>query len=221
MKTIIFTDGASKGNPGPGGWGAIVVTDTKVCEYGGSEMHTTNNRMEMHAALYALTQTEGPVTIYTDSAYLLGGMRTWVSAWEKNGWKTKAGEVLNRDLWHALRDASAGRGVMWEKIKGHDGAGGNERADLIATSFAEGVTPELFCGARKKYKIDLFAKGQPTRPRSRGKKPYAYLSCVDGRVREHQSWDECKACVHGKHARYKKVFSAREAKELHNEWENK
>jgi ribonuclease HI len=111
-RATVFTDGAAKGNPGPGGWGAIVVTaDARVAELGGESPHTTNNKMELSgaiAALEAIADVVGPVTIYTDSTYLIQGITQWVWAWRKRGWRTATGsDVLNRDLWSGCRRSSA------------------------------------------------------------------------------------------------------------------
>src|SRR5215471_5602787 len=104
---VVFTDGAAKGNPGPGGWGVVIVTlDARVRELGGGAPHTTNNRMELTGpieALLYLKPTAGPVAIYTDSTYVIRGIREWIPAWERRGWKTVEGkDVLNRELWERL-----------------------------------------------------------------------------------------------------------------------
>ncbi len=142
-KTIeIYTDGSSLGNPGPGGYGVVVVEKEKVIkEFGGYEKNTTNNRMELTGAIEALEYINknhkgDSVTIYTDSAYVLGGVTTWIHGWEKNGWKTANKKaVLNQDLWQALITLARvfEGGLKWEKVKGHDGHVHNERADEIAT----------------------------------------------------------------------------------------
>ena len=111
----IFTDGASKGNPGPGGWGAVVIDGDKVFESGGGEKDTTNNRMEIAAAIGGLGKTENgsDITLYTDSSYLINGITKWILGWKRNGWITKTKqEVLNRDLWEKLDDL-----VKWRKVK--------------------------------------------------------------------------------------------------------
>lgn len=143
--TEIYTDGSSLGNPGPGGYGVVVVVDGKSTqEFGGYEKDTTNNRMELMAAIEALeyinkNKPDGKVTIYADSAYVLGGVTTWIHNWEKNGWKTaNKKQVLNQDLWQmliALVRVFDGE-LSWQKVKGHAGHEHNERADAIATSYA-------------------------------------------------------------------------------------
>jgi len=115
-RTIVFCDGATKGNPGPGGWGAIVVTpDGRVKELGGSAAHTTNNRMELTGAISALALIElvrGPVGVYTDSTYVIKGIREWIWAWRRRGWKTAEGsDVMNRDLWETMSALVTARGT--------------------------------------------------------------------------------------------------------------
>lgn len=142
----IYTDGACTGNPGPGGWGVVVYyTDNSVREFGGKEKQTTNNRMEMQAAIAALNflttnQLASPVTLYTDSEYLIKGVTQWVKNWKKKGWKTAQGKpVLNQDLWEDL-DQLNNKLVLWQHVRGHAGNVGNERCDAIARAFANGKT---------------------------------------------------------------------------------
>ncbi len=130
-KIVIFCDGASKGNPGPGGWAAITVAGEHVTESGGFEKHTTNNRMELRAAiegLYAVRTPSGKQTIlYTDSSYVINGITKWVQGWKKNGWKTKDKKpVVNQDLWQSLDAAVAshGRNIEWQYVGGHVGVAG-------------------------------------------------------------------------------------------------
>jgi ribonuclease HI len=140
----IYTDGACSGNPGPGGWGAVLyMNDGTVQELGGAEANTTNNRMELQGSIAALsayqqTQQSQPIQLYTDSEYVRNGITKWISGWKKKGWKTSAGKpVLNQDLWEALDELNT-KQVTWHYVKGHAGDPGNERADAIATSFAQG-----------------------------------------------------------------------------------
>ena len=141
---VVFTDGASKGNPGPGGWGVIVVTpDGHVTELGGGAALTTNNKMELTGAIQALSRIErvaGRVEVYTDSTYVIQGIREWIHGWRRRGWKTATGaDVLNRDLWEALSDLTTARGpraISWHYVRGHVGTPGNERVDEIADAFA-------------------------------------------------------------------------------------
>jgi ribonuclease HI len=139
-----YTDGACIGNPGPGGWGTVVYfTDGSVYEMGGAEAQTTNNRMEMQAAVQALKLLRAsgqiqPVTLYTDSEYVKNGITKWVKSWKKKGWKTAQGKVvLNQDLWETLDELNSSI-VDWQYVRGHSGNEGNERCDAIARAFAIG-----------------------------------------------------------------------------------
>ena len=145
----IYTDGACTGNPGPGGWGVVVYfTDGSIYELGGDETPTTNNRMEMQAAIAALklfgtAKQPEPVTLYTDSEYLIKGVTQWVKGWKKKGWKTREGKaVLNQDLWEILDELNT-QHVKWQHVRGHAGNVGNERCDVIARAFANGKSPSL------------------------------------------------------------------------------
>ncbi|HHX42149.1 MAG TPA: ribonuclease HI, partial [Armatimonadetes bacterium] len=143
----IITDGACSGNPGPGGWAAIIIRDGEVEELGGYEPQTTNNRMEMRAAIEGLRRVpaDAPVHIVSDSTYLIKGMTQWLRAWKARGWVTAAGTpVLNQDLWEEL-DRLVGTRVTWELVKGHSGHPENERADTIAQAFSQGKTPPAHC----------------------------------------------------------------------------
>ena len=156
----IYTDGASRGNPGPGGWGGIIASDEKIVEIGGSESHTTNNRMELTAAIRSLEFTisnsqfsNQPIQIYTDSEYVTKGMTEWIMRWQKKGWKTAGRKpVLNQDLWRRLLKLTEGREVKWKYVAGHAGVTLNERADEIATTFADNLTPSLYHGPRSQYR---------------------------------------------------------------------
>ena len=142
----IYTDGACSGNPGPGGWGALLVAtngDTTLKERTlcGGEGVTTNNRMELIAAIEALNALQRPstLTLITDSAYVKGGITGWMHGWKKNGWKTSARKpVKNVDLWQQLDEAQSRHSITWEWIKGHAGHWGNERADELAR---QGMAP--------------------------------------------------------------------------------
>jgi ribonuclease HI len=239
-KIIVFTDGSSRGNPGPGGYGAIVVdTKDKVTELGGREDKTTNNRMELSAAKEALAfiesrKIEGNIEINTDSAYLLQGVTGWMYGWEKNGWKTKTGEdVLNQDIWKELGGLvfrlKQKREIEWKKVSGHTGHRGNERADEIATAAADQKQQILFIGNLTDYETmlggslfegtdeELVAK-KKSKSRTAGP-AYSYVSMIGGLIEVHKTWPECETRVKGKpSARYKKVFSADEERSLIEEW---
>lgn len=143
-KVELFTDGACKGNPGPGGWGAILRMGRHEKELSGSDPETTNNRMEMTAAIMALRALTEPcdVLLHTDSRYVIDGITKWVHGWKRNGWKNASRKpVRNADLWHELIEAAARHQVEWEWVKGHDGHPENERADRLASDAADAVRP--------------------------------------------------------------------------------
>ncbi|MBK8741062.1 MAG: ribonuclease HI [Betaproteobacteria bacterium] len=132
---IIYTDGACKGNPGPGGWGALLTRGAVEKELFGGEALTTNNRMELTAVIEALTALKQPshVAVYTDSQYVRQGIMTWIHNWKKNGWKTSDRKpVKNADLWQALDKLAASHKVAWHWVKGHADNPGNLRADALA-----------------------------------------------------------------------------------------
>lgn len=227
---MIFTDGASRGNPGPGGWGAIVVADEKAKELGGREDVTTNNRMELKAVISALeyyfSNEEGSNSpkIYTDSSYVLKGATLWLKAWKTNGWKTKAkDDVSNKDLWQKFDAVVDGRKVEWQLVSGHVGVPGNERADVIATKFADNDAENLFEGNLSDYKINILeisfdqnqkASRDAGKKRS-GAKAYSYISMVQGEIKIHQTWEECEKRVKGtKGAVYKKSLSPSDERDI-------
>ena len=141
MKQVeIFTDGACKGNPGPGGWGALLRMGKNEKELSGSEADTTNNRMEMTAIIRALNALIEPcrVDLYSDSKYVLDGMTKWIDGWQKRGWKTASKKpVRNEDLWHELIEAAKHHEINWHWVKGHNGHVENERVDTLASDAAD------------------------------------------------------------------------------------
>lgn len=157
----IYTDGACSGNPGPGGWGTVVYfSDGGIQELGGGDRATTNNRMEMQAAIGGLEyykasgQKEG-IILYTDSEYVKNGITKWISGWKKKGWKTSTGKaVLNQDLWETL-DALHSSQVEWRYVRGHSGDEGNERCDEIARSFSHNSPIPL-----RQYSVDEAQKNK-------------------------------------------------------------
>lgn len=178
MKITIYTDGSSRGNPGPGGWGCILITESKqlvnsneqldeVVELGGREDLTTNNRMELMATIEGLRHINGKheesnyvsaVEIRTDSEYVKKGMTEWIGGWIKKGWKTSTKkDVLNKDLWerllHEVTRLKDGKvAITWTYVRGHNGDPGNERADTIATSCADNASHlQLYRGERSAY----------------------------------------------------------------------
>ena len=136
---IVATDGACKGNPGPGGWGAIIRSGANEKELSGGEALTTNNRMEMLAAIRALEALKRPchVALYTDSVYVRDGITKWIHGWQRNGWRTASkAPVKNAELWQALLAATAPHRIDWHWVKGHAGHPENERADKLACDAA-------------------------------------------------------------------------------------
>jgi len=136
----IFTDGACKGNPGPGGWGAVLRFGDTEKEMSGGEALTTNNRMEMRAAVEALNALKKPcrVTLHTDSKYVMDGITKWVFGWQKKGWRTADNKpVKNVEIWQALVKAAAPHQMTWKWVKGHAGHPENERADRLASAAAD------------------------------------------------------------------------------------
>ena len=233
---VVFSDGAAKGNPGPGGWGAIIVTPQgEVTELGArAPGTTTNNRMELTAAISALSELEGvpgPVAIYTDSTYVIQGIGGWIFGWRKRGWKTAAGgDVLNRDLWEQLDYLVSARGkggVKWHYVRGHAGTPGNERVDEIADGLARGLEIDLYRGPLVGYphaildlpeETDVPARSAGSSGRSKGT-PYSYLSVVDGQLQRHSTWADCERRVKGRAgARFKKAMSAADEKAILREW---
>ena len=136
-KLTIYTDGACSGNPGPGGWGVLMIYKGREKELWGGEGDTTNNRMEMMAAIKALQAIKpdfkGEIELWTDSKYMLDGITKWIVGWKKRGWKKSDKKpVLNKDLWQALDKERQNKNVNWQWVKGHAGHEGNERADELA-----------------------------------------------------------------------------------------
>ena len=143
MSIKVYTDGACKGNPGPGGWGVYIQSNENEKELYGGNPETTNNQMEMQAALEALKHLKDKdevIELYTDSNYLRQGITEWIHKWKKNNWKTAAKKpVANRDLWLEISDLNEKMTVEWNWVKGHAGDPGNERADELANIGAESV----------------------------------------------------------------------------------
>ena len=239
---IIFSDGASKGNPGPGGWGAVVVTGEKVTELGGHEKHTTNNRMELTGAIKAFeniaekadTDISGTVTVYTDSRYVINGITKWISDWKRRDWKTlQKQDVVNRDLWEELDSLVSARNnaVKWNYVGGHIGIAGNERVDEIASEFAVGSVPKLFSGKLSVYVSahgvdikNISSNGVTSTAKTDSKnrtraKAYSYVSMVKGVIKIHSTWAECEKRVKGVSAtKFKKSLSASDEKAIIAGW---
>ena len=138
MKSVeIYTDGACRGNPGPGGWGATLESGEHFRELSGAEADTTNNRMELTAVIRALEalKRRAVVTVHTDSEYVRRGITEWLPNWKARDWKTAGRKpVKNRDLWERLDELAVGHDIDWRWVKGHSGVPGNERVDALATA---------------------------------------------------------------------------------------
>lgn len=229
---IIFTDGACTGNPGPGGWAAVIVTpDGHVTEIGGSNPDTTNNRMEIVGALRALRAIEErtePAVIYTDSVYVIKGITEWIWAWRSRGWKTAGGDdVSNQDLWKEMLPLASGRkefGLEWKYVRGHTGVPGNERCDEISVAFSKGKRPPLFNGDLIHYTypiLDLPPDQDLPEPRSNEPKPkaFSYLSLLGNEVYRHKTWTSCELRVKGRPgAKFKKALSPSDEKNILEGW---
>lgn len=236
---VLFTDGAAKGNPGPGGWGAVILTPAgEVTELGGRAAETTtNNRMELTGAIEALSELRGvpgAMAVYTDSTYVIQGIGAWIFGWRKRGWKTATGgDVLNRDLWEQLDELVSARGrgaVEWHYVRGHAGIPGNERVDEIADGLAQGCEITLYRGPLTGYSIELLELPFDTivprrtteaggRAAPRSKTPHCYLSLVDGQLARHPTWADCERRVKGRSgARFKKAMSQGDEAAILKDW---
>lgn len=239
---LIFSDGACSGNPGPGGWGSIVaLPDGTVHELGGGNKETTNNRMEMTAAIRALAMINGgsssKIVLYTDSTYLIKGITQWIWGWRSRGWKNAEGQdVANRELWEELlREVTRLKPatIDWKYVRGHAGFPGNERCDEIAVSFSKNSPDRLYSGPRDGYFVDLneLPDEEPLPEKSKssagkgaskssasGSGPTTYLSYYGGIVRRHSTWSDCEKLVKGRNAKFKKAKSAQEERDILKSW---
>jgi ribonuclease HI len=230
MKKLIYTDGASSGNPGRGGYAAVITDGQHVLEVGDYEPKTTNNRMELKAAIEGLKNTDAgdEVKIITDSTYMVKGITEWMSGWVANGWMTKGKvPVSNKDLWQELHALVEARQVEWSIVKGHASTAGNNRVDMLATTFASEVVPHLYNGPKSEYKIDLteptaaqiISDKQEFKKASKNTKAYSYLSLVDGVLKKHKNWAECETRIKGKSgAKFRKSVSAEDESEIMKNW---
>ncbi len=233
---LLFADGSSLGNPGPGGWGTVIVIDRRhIVELGGRAVHTTNNKMELTAiieGLGRLSEESGDLIILSDSSYAMNGATKWIHGWKKKGWVTATKTpVENRELWEELHRLLVDREkfgrVGWEHVPGHSGVAGNERCDEIATSYAREEEPGLFEGEIADYAIDILdisidEKESEARKRDKSRsraKAYSYLSFVDGIAKRHRTWPECEKRVKGRSgAKYKKALSEEDEKRILALW---
>lgn len=234
MKTLtIYTDGASRGNPGPSGWGAVILVDGYAMEIAGGSKKATNNQMELQAVLEVLSDSgarahKGPIVVYSDSAYVVNGLNSWVWGWEKKGWVTmNKTPVENKAIWVSLLELlkEYGSRLSIEKVSGHAGDLYNERCDELAVAAALGEKQKLFKGTQKDYDKFLEEMGTTakTKKESFGKlktrkttgPAYSYVSMVGGKVYADKTWAQCEARVKGKKgAKYQKVFSKAEETSL-------
>jgi ribonuclease HI len=235
-RIVVFCDGAAKGNPGPGGWGVVIATpEGQITELGDAAEHTTNNKMELTAAIQALTalrDASRAVDVHTDSTYVIKGISEWIWGWKRRQWKTAEGtDVLNRDLWLQLDRLASARGkggVAWHYVRGHTGIPGNERVDAIADGFARGEPVALYRGPLADYGVAIFDRpGDTSTPRRRDASTggrssaaaYSYLSLVDGTPMRHATWAECEGRVKGRSgARFKKAISAADESAILRSW---
>jgi len=227
-RLIIYTDGSSLGNPGPGGYGAVIVSPKldEVVELGGGKPQTTNNEMEMTAVVAALSYSAMntmPITLYTDSKFVINGITKWVHNWRTNGWLTASKQpVTHRLLWEQMISLVEARGtagaVTWQYVPGHQGVPGNERVDDIAQAFAAGTPPDLYRGHLPGYTLPILEEPTVFKKDSPSAGYPKYLSLVDGVLKEHATWSECEERVKGKPARYKKVKNKSEEKQTLTSW---
>ena len=211
-----YADGSCLGNPGPGGWGVHAqFDDGRVIDLGGGEQHTTNNRMELRAAIEAVRATREcqAVTIIVDSEYVKRGITGWVAGWKKKGWRTQTGDaVANQELWQEL-DALADKRITWQWTRAHVGTAGNERVDAIARWFAGGM-------ARVRHTAPVNTRPAPSRGAAPSPAPGTrYLSLINGLAMRHRTWNECKDRVNGvAGARFRKATSDVEEHKILQEW---
>jgi ribonuclease HI len=232
---VVYTDGASKGNPGIGAWGAIIAKPNgQVTELGQAYQGVTNNQMEMLAVIESLTflrDTPGEIAIFTDSTYVIQGMTQWIWGWMKNQWKTANGtDVVNQESWQRLYELVKARknanGISWHYVRGHVGIEGNERADQIASDLALDKSVSFYDGPLQNYGFALYDFPDDTslpersdKQKSSKKTAYSYLSYVGGELKIHKTWSECEARVKGRSgAKFKKALSPADEEQIKKDW---
>ena len=230
---LVYTDGACSGNPGPGGWGALVITPEvdfggrQVTELGGGEISTTNNRMELTAAINALANVPSGASIlfFTDSTYVIRGVTQWAYGWKRNGWKTSEGQpVTNQDLFEIILSLVVGKKIQWNYVRGHMGYAGNERCDVISVAFSKKEWVQLYQGSVKNYshnilKLPDYEALPEMKPKGEKKVAFCYLSLVNGELKQHSDWASCEARVKGKSgAKFKKAMSESEIEDIKKSW---
>lgn len=229
---LIYTDGACSGNPGPGGWGAIVASPAgHVKELGGQGNDTTNNRMEMAGTIHALAHLKNdpaPILLFTDSTYVIRGISQWVFGWKRKGWKNAAGQaVLNQDLWEELLRLVSARpknNINWQYCRGHRGTPGNERCDEIAVAMSKRQWVDLYDGPLVGYGIAIHDLPEyEALPEMHAKEPkkvaHSYLSYVDGKALRHANWASCERATKGRPgAKFKKAMAASDEATILESW---
>lgn len=234
---LIYCDGACSGNPGPGGWGAIVgIQKKKIIELGGFQAQTTNNQMELLGsteALRSVNNQPGNIMVLTDSVYVIRGITQWAYGWQKKGWLTAEGKpVSNREFWEDLVGVIAQRKktfsnnkISWNFVRGHIGIKGNERCDEIAVDFSKRREPDLYEGSPEHYAFDFFKvpdfEGLPEMKGQKSEKKVAlsYLSLVGTIPMRHSNWGECERRVKGQSgAKFKKAMSSEDESQILQSW---
>lgn len=235
---IIVSDGACSKNPGPGGWGLIVVTpEDEVMEFGGHEDETTNNRMELmglYRGMQEVFKIENKkkaakvIHVISDSKYVLDGASKYVANWARSAWRTSTGsEVKNQDLWEKILKGLGEFQKLkmrfeYELVKGHSGHEANERCDQIAVAFCKNESLDLYSGPLSEYSVKVgmnLAVNEPA-PKVKGEvyEP-VYLSLVNGKVSRHTMWNDCQNATIGiSGAKFKKVKSAKEEEDILKLW---
>ena len=233
----VFCDGAASGNPGPGGYGAIIAwlkdgDASPVIEFGAGKGHTTNNEMELAGVLRALEKipvNQDPIYVHTDSTYVIKGITKWVFGWMKRGWKTAEGkDVSHPQIWQALHAQVKRLGpkrIQWRYVRGHVGVPGNERVDEIAVSFSKHQYVHLYHGDFLKYPVaildlpDSFEVPERSNEKKEKKAALCYLSLVNDQLERHADWKSCEARVKGRPgAKFKKIESEGEMSEILKKW---
>ncbi|MBC7465108.1 MAG: ribonuclease HI [Bdellovibrio sp.] len=239
---LIYGDGACSGNPGPGGYGSIILfPDGNVQELAESFPKTTNNRMEISAILEAFKlilqskhlNSVQSLQIFTDSVYLIRGSTQWLFGWKKKGWKGATNEpIANPDLWQEMdqvlfqfKTKAPCVNLEWNFVKGHAGIPGNERCDQLAVAMSKNTYIDLYHGKAENYHFDIFnlpeKKPLPEAKKADAgpKKPSWYLSLVNGTFKTHKTWSECEAVVKGRPGvKFKKVSSDEEEAQIKKQW---
>lgn len=228
---ILYSDGACSGNPGFGGWAFIHLDPFhQVCEGAGYDPTTTNNRMEMTAALEGLRTIPAgeSIIVLTDSVYLIRGITQWIFGWQKRGWKNAEGnEILNRDIWESLWKVTRGKKIDWRYVPGHSGIPGNERVDELAVAQTQRRPLAPYFGSLENYRVGILPLPEkvalPEMKKNGGassnKASAFYLSFVNGVLEQHKTWDQCQSKVKGvSQAKFKKVSSETEAQEVVKLW---